>query len=184
MADFPSKVNTQTSSPKSHQTGSRLQGLAANVTTVIDLSFIQSIPAILMMVEIFLGLVHWGLIAATPYMKEPVYGWVMFVAITLWLLTITLFFLNLFSAQRYLPAVPWSKMVMVYHSVATGIYILAFLPNAITVNSFGSQSVQQHMAAAAFFGAIVAVAYGASAVMSYLHLRGDGGNAATSTVPT
>lgn len=59
----------------------------------------------------FLGLVHWGLIAATPYMKEPVYGWVMFVAITLWLLTITLFFLNLFSAQRYLPAVPWSNMV-------------------------------------------------------------------------
>ena len=59
----------------------------------------------------FLGLLHWALIAATPYMNQPVYGWVMFVAVSLWLLTIILFLVNLFSAQRYLPAVPWPLMV-------------------------------------------------------------------------
>uniref|UniRef100_A0A3Q4B865 Uncharacterized protein n=1 Tax=Mola mola TaxID=94237 RepID=A0A3Q4B865_MOLML len=181
MADFPSKVNTQTSSPKSHQTGSRLQGLAANVTTVIDLSFIQSSQVLLQLsFPLFLGLVHWGLIAATPYMKEPVYGWVMFVAITLWLLTITLFFLNLFSAQRYLPAVPWSKMV----GTDEGSREEGKEQTELCYEEKSCDLFCLQQKAAVFFGAIVAVAYGASAVMSYLHLRGDGGNAATSTVPT
>ena len=37
---------------------------------------------------------------------------------------------------------------------------------------------------AQFFGAVVTLAYGVSALFSYLDWRGDGGNAATSTVPT
>lgn len=52
MADFPSKVSTETSSPQSQQGGSRLQGLATNLTSGMDLSFVRSVPAILMMIEI------------------------------------------------------------------------------------------------------------------------------------
>lgn len=52
MEDFPSKVTTETSSPHSQQGGNSLGGLATQVTTMMDISFIRSIPAILMMAEI------------------------------------------------------------------------------------------------------------------------------------
>ncbi|XP_070687128.1 plasmolipin [Pempheris klunzingeri] len=187
MADFPSKVTTETSSPHSQgsqQGGNSLRGLAANVTTMVDMSFIRSIPAILMIAEIFLGLLQWALIASAPYTLLPAYGWVMFVAVTLWILTTILFCMILFGAQQKLTFVPWPLTVMVYHGVATVLYLTAFLANAASVRPFHLSYFYGHMAAAAFFGAVVTVAYGASAFFSYLDWKGDGGNAATSTVPT
>ncbi|KAM4618826.1 plasmolipin [Polymixia lowei] len=187
MADFPSKVTTETGpqqSQPSQQGGNSLRGLAANVTTMMDMSFIRSIPAILMMVEIGLGLLHWALIASAYYTMVPAYGWVMFVAVTLWLLTIILFFMILCGVQRKLSFVPWPLTVMVYHAVATLLYLTAFLTNAASVHPYSLSYFYGHMAAAAFFGAVVTIAYGISAYFSYLDWKGDGGNAATSTVPT
>ncbi|XP_051237051.1 plasmolipin [Dicentrarchus labrax] len=187
MADFPSKVATETSSPHSQgsqQGGNSLRGLAANVTIRMDMSFIRSIPAILMMAEIFLGMLQWALIASAPYTALPAYGWVLFVAITLWILTTILFFMILFRAQQKLSAVPWPMTVMAYHGIATVLYLTAFLANAASVHPYRFTYFYGHMAAASFFGAVVTVAYGASAFFSYLEWKGDGGNAATSTVPT
>ncbi|KAM7396347.1 hypothetical protein PAMP_019392 [Pampus punctatissimus] len=135
MADFPSKVTTETSS--SSQQGD-------NSITVINISFIRSIPAVLMMVEIVLGLLQWALIASCPYTLFPAYGWVMFVAVTLWILTIILFFMILLRVQQKLTFIPWPLT---------------------------------------FFGAVVTVAYGASAFLSYLDWKANRGNAATNAVP-
>ncbi|XP_053175608.1 plasmolipin [Scomber japonicus] len=187
MADFPSKVTTETSSPhydNQQQGGNSLRGLTANVTTMMDMTFVRSIPAVLMMVEIFLGLLQWALIASAPYMAFPVYGWVMFVAVTLWILTTILFLMILFGTQQKLTFVPWPITVMVYNGVATVLYVTAFLANASSVHPFYSTHFYGHMAAAAFFGAVVTVAYGASAFFSYLDWKGNGGNAANNTVPT
>ncbi|XP_029993147.1 plasmolipin [Sphaeramia orbicularis] len=187
MADFPSKVTTETSSPNSQnsqQGGNSLRGLASTVTVRMDISFIRSIPAILMVVEIVLGLLHWALIASAPYTVLPAYGWVMFVAVTFWILTIVLFCLILFGAQQNMTTIPWTMTVMVYHGVAAVLYLTAFLANAVSVHPFYYSYFYGHMAAAAFFGAVVTVAYSASAFFSYLDWRGDGGNAATNTVPT
>lgn len=187
MADFPSKVTTETSSPNSQssqQGGNSLQGLAANITTMMDMSFIRSIPAFLMIAEIFLGLLQWALIASAPYTLLPAYGWVMFVAVTLWILTTILFFMTLFGAQQKVLIIPWPLTVMVYHGAATVLYLTAFLANAASVYPFRFTYFYGHMGAAAFFGAVVTVAYGASAFFSYLDWKGDGGNAATNTVPT
>ncbi|XP_019743966.1 plasmolipin [Hippocampus comes] len=187
MTDFPSKVTTETGSPNSQNTqqgGNSLRGLASNVTTSMDMSFIRSIPSILMMAQILLGLLHWTLIASSHYMWAPANGWVLFVAITFWLLTSILFIMILFGAQRRLTGVPWPLTVMVYHGVATFLYLTAFLANAASVQPFYYSYFFGHMAAAAFFGAVVTVTYGISAFFSYLDWKGDGGNAATSTVPT
>ncbi|KAI4825713.1 hypothetical protein KUCAC02_021384 [Chaenocephalus aceratus] len=187
MADFPSKVTTETSSTptqSSQQGGNSLRGLTASVTNIMDMSFIRSIPAILMMVEICLGLIHWALIASTPYTTIPAYGWVMFVAVTLWILTTILFLMILFSAQQEITFIPWPLTVMVYNAAATVLYLTAFLTNASTVHPFQYFNFDGHLGAAAFFGAVVTVAYGASAFFSYLDWKGDGGNAATNTVPT
>ncbi|XP_077452614.1 plasmolipin isoform X2 [Stigmatopora argus] len=184
MADFPSKVSTETGSQSTQQGGNSLRGLAANVTISMDMTFIRSIPSILMMVEIFLGLLHWALIASSPFMWAPANGWVLFVAITFWLLTGFLFFGFVFSLQRRLSVVPWPLTVMVYHGVSTILYLTAFLANAASVQPFYYSYFFGHMAAAAFFGAVVTVAYGVSAFFSYLDWKGSGGNAATNTVPT
>lgn len=137
-----------------------------------------------MMAEIFLGLLHWALIASTFYSELPAYGWVMFVAVTTWILTTILFFMILFSAHRKLTSVPWLLVVMVYYGVATILYLTAFLTNAASVQPFYGFYGYGHLAAAAFFGAVVTLLYGASAFFSYLDWKGNGGNAATSTVPT
>lgn len=55
MADFPSKVTTETSSPNSRSSqpgGSSLRALAAGLATPLHSSFIRSIRAVLMMAEI------------------------------------------------------------------------------------------------------------------------------------
>ncbi|XP_069570439.1 plasmolipin [Brachyistius frenatus] len=187
MADFPSKVTTETCSPNSHSSrrgGNSLQGLAANITSIVDMSFIRSIPATLMIAEIFLGLLQWALIVSAPYTMQPAYGWVLFVAVTLWIFTTVLFLMILFSTQRHLAVIPWPLTVMIYHAVATVLYFTAFLANAASVQPFKPTYFFGHMAAASFFGAVVTVAYGASAFFSYLDWKGDGGNAATNTVPT
>ncbi|XP_029009700.1 plasmolipin isoform X2 [Betta splendens] len=188
MADFPSKVTTETSASQAQspqQGGNRFQELTSNITATVDMSFIQSLPAVLMMIEIGLGLIHWALIASAYYTLVPAYGWVMFVAVTLWILTTILFLMILCDTLRHLPAVPWPLTVMVYQAVAAVLYLTAFLTNAATVNHFWVFHFSyNHMAAAAFFGAAVTIAYGASAYFSYMDWRGDGGNAATTTVPT
>ncbi|XP_042352720.1 plasmolipin [Plectropomus leopardus] len=187
MTDFPSKVTTETSSPNSQssqQGGNSLQGLTANVTTMMDISFIRSIPAILMLAEIIAGLLQWALIASVPYTLVPELGWVMFVAVSFWILTCALFFVILFGTQQKLTAIPWSLTVMVYHISAAVLYLTAFLANAASVRYFNGTYLYGHMAASVFFAALATLAYGASAYFSYLEWKGDGGNAATNTVPT
>lgn len=44
--------------------------------------------------------------------------------------------------------------------------------------------VSSHFPSLQFFGAAVTLVYAASAFFSYLDWKGDGGNAATNTVPT
>ncbi|KAJ0069594.1 hypothetical protein NL108_010427, partial [Boleophthalmus pectinirostris] len=83
-----------------------------------------------------LGLLHWALIASTPYRDTAAYGWVLFVAVTSWLFTLILFFIILFRVQRNLSSVPWTLVVMVYFAVVTVLYLTAFITNAAYVPFF------------------------------------------------
>lgn len=53
----------------------------------------------------------WALIADTPYHLYPAYGWVMFVAVFLWLVTIVFFIIYLFQLHMKLYMVPWPLVV-------------------------------------------------------------------------
>ncbi|XP_012674156.1 plasmolipin [Clupea harengus] len=175
MADFPGQVNTQTSS---QQGNSHLGNMA------MDVSFIKTIPAILMLVEIGVGLLVWSLIASAHFYFHPAVGWVMFVAVTLWLLTIVLFFMLFFGLHHRLSSVPWPLALMVYYAVATFLYLTAFITNAAVASSYYYTFFYGHMAAAAFFGCVVTLTYGASTFFAFMSWKGDGGgNAAGSTVP-
>ncbi|KAM9807566.1 plasmolipin [Neosynchiropus ocellatus] len=172
MSDFPSKVATETHAPHSQSTQAR------NMGAVIDMAFLKSIPAIITLAEILLGLIHWALIVSTPATILAPYGWVLFVAITLWILTIALFFIILFGVYRMLPSVPWSLVVMVYFAVGTVLYLTAFATNAAYATGINE------LGAAAFFAVVVTLLYGASTFFAFMDWRNEDANAATSTVPT
>ncbi|XP_068116180.1 plasmolipin [Hyperolius riggenbachi] len=176
MAEFPPKVSTQTSTPEA-------TGLGFRSFCTPDIGFLKSIPGILMMIEIVLGLLVWALIAGSHYHPIPAYGWVMFVAVFCWLVTIILFVFLLLQLYRKIPVVPWALVIFVYHAVATVLYVTAFITCAASVNSRGTNETSttdfNNRAAASFFACLVMIAYGASTFFSFSEWRGPGSNAAS-----
>ncbi|XP_059362552.1 plasmolipin-like [Carassius carassius] len=174
MADFPGKVNTQTSSSEPHR--------SYGSTLTADMDFIRSIPGILLIAEIFVGLLVWSLIASTIFTSNSAYVWVMIVSVTLWLLSIALFVVLLLRFYQSLPSVPWPLVLMVFYVVASVLYITAFLADAASVPA-KRNFWHGHLGASAFFAIVVTLLYGASSYLAYLDWRGEGQNAAASTVP-
>lgn len=175
MAEFPSKVSTRTSSPA--------QGAGASVSALRpDLSFVRSSLGALMLLQLVLGLLVWALIADTPYHLYPAYGWVMFVAVFLWLVTIVLFILYLFQLHMKLYMVPWPLVLMIFNVSATVLYITAFITCSAAVEPTSLKGTRPYnqRAAASFFSCLVMIAYGVSTYFSFQAWRGVGSNAATS----
>ncbi|XP_052008370.1 plasmolipin-like isoform X2 [Xyrauchen texanus] len=125
MADFPGKVNTQTSSHEPQR--------SFGFPSIGDANFIKTIPGILLLAEIVVGLLVWALISSTTYVTFTAYGWVMFVSVTLWFLSIALFIMLLLSLDEKLLSVPWPLVLFVFYAVATVLYLTAFLTDAISV---------------------------------------------------
>ncbi|XP_005078672.1 plasmolipin [Mesocricetus auratus] len=175
MAEFPSKVSTRTSSPA--------QGVGASVSALRpDLGFVRSALGVLALLQLVLGLLVWALIADTPYHLYPAYGWVMFVAVFLWLMTIVFFIIYLFQLHMKLYMVPWPLVLLIFFVAATVLYITAFISCAAAVDLTslkGSRPYNQR-SAASFFACLVMIAYGVSAFFSFQAWRGVGSNAATS----
>ncbi|XP_068944403.1 CKLF-like MARVEL transmembrane domain-containing protein 8 [Petaurus breviceps papuanus] len=76
-----------------------------------DKEFLRTLPGILIVAEIVFGLLVWTLIAGTEYFRVPAFGWVMFVAVFYWVLTV--FFLIIYMTMTYtrIPQVPWTTVV-------------------------------------------------------------------------
>lgn len=174
MADFPGKVNTHTSLPEPQR--------SFGIPFYIDVNFIKSIPGILLLLEIVCGLLVWALIASTHYTEFPAYGWVMFVSVTLWLLSIVLFVILFLGLDEKLPSVPWPFVLLVFYAAATVLYLTAFLTDAASV-PFPWYDQHNNLGASAFFAIVVTLIYAASSFFAYLGWRGDGENAAGTTVP-
>ncbi|KAM5138323.1 plasmolipin isoform 1-T1 [Mantella aurantiaca] len=174
MAEFPAKVSTQTSTAEvaGHGVASFLRP---------DISFLKSIPGILMMIEIVLGLLVWALVADSNYWPVPAYGWVMFVAVFCWLVTLIFFVLILLQLQRRISIIPWPLVLFIYHAAATLLYVTAFITCAasVRVNVYVPGNNFNKRAAASFFACLVMIAYGGSTFFSFTDWRGPGGNAAS-----
>ncbi|XP_051884421.1 plasmolipin-like isoform X2 [Pristis pectinata] len=178
MADFPDKVNTQTSSgTRSNAHGSRLYPIG------IDTYFLKSFLGILMTVELVFGMLVWALIAGSRIWKgDEAFGWVMFVAILLWILTIILFLFYLLNLTSKLPMVPWRHVRLYFNLGATILYLTAFITNASSVDPTSIQGTYRYnnRAASAFFAGVVMISYGLSTLLSFLCLHESQDNAATS----
>ncbi|KAJ6666174.1 hypothetical protein lerEdw1_001078 [Lerista edwardsae] len=175
MPEFPAKVSTRTSSPAS-------ASLSAPGSSAMDVEFLKSLFGVLMAVEIVLGCLVWALIADTYYQPYPSYGWVMFVAVFFWLVTVILYGMYLFQLQLKLYMIPWPIVVVVFNIAATVLYATAFITSAASVEpySWPHSPDYNRRAAASFFASLVMIGYGVSAFLSFRAWRGYGSNAATS----
>ncbi|XP_073515798.1 plasmolipin [Phyllobates terribilis] len=172
MAEFPAKVSTQTSTPEASGGG----GFCPRP----DISFLTSIPGILILVELVLGLIVWALIADTRHYYVAAFGWVLFVAIFFWLLTLVLCILFFLQLHKRIGFVPWPLTVFIYHTAAFILYITAFITCAASVRlGYPSGDEYNRRAAASFFACLVMIAYGGSAFFSFGDWRGAGSNAAS-----
>uniref|UniRef100_G3QRU7 MARVEL domain-containing protein n=1 Tax=Gorilla gorilla gorilla TaxID=9595 RepID=G3QRU7_GORGO len=133
MAEFPSKVSTRTSSPA--------QDAGALRT---DLGFVGSRLGRSCLLQLVLGLLVWALIADTPYHLYPAYGWVMFVSVFLWLVTIVFFTLYLFQLHMKLYMVPWPLVLMMFNVSATVLYVTAFIACSAAVDLTSLKGTQPY----------------------------------------
>ncbi|XP_012999464.1 CKLF-like MARVEL transmembrane domain-containing protein 8 isoform X1 [Cavia porcellus] len=100
---------------RSHTVNTTTSSFAENFSTTsssfaYDREFLRTLPGLLIVAEIVLGLLVWTLIAGTEYFRVPAFGWVMFVAVFYWVLTV--FFLIIYITMTYtrIPQVPWTTV--------------------------------------------------------------------------
>nr|XP_009484032.1 PREDICTED: plasmolipin [Pelecanus crispus] len=130
-----------------------------------------------------LGLLVWALIADTTYHLHAAYGWVMFVSISFWIVTVLFFMTYLLQLQLKFYVIPWPLVLMIFNAVATVLYITAFVTCAAAVQPTSwRQWDYNRRAAASFFACLTMITYGASTFFSFRAWKGLGSNAATSQV--
>ncbi|XP_069650045.1 plasmolipin isoform X1 [Haliaeetus albicilla] len=142
----------------------------------------QKGPGVLVDTKV-LGLLVWALIADTTYHLHAAYGWVMFVSIFFWIVTVLFFVTYLLQLQLRFYMIPWPLVLMIFNAVATVLYITAFVTCAAAVQPTSwRQWDYNRRAAASFFAGLTMIAYGASTFFSFRAWKGFGSNAATSQV--
>ncbi|XP_072202543.1 plasmolipin isoform X1 [Excalfactoria chinensis] len=172
MAGLPGAAGTRSANP----------GAAAALPSPrLDEAFLCSPLGGLMGAQAVLGLLVWALIADTTYHLHAAYGWVLFVSIFLWVMTVLLFVMYLLQLPMKFYMVPWSLMLMIFNAVATVLYIAAFVTSSVAVRPTSwRQWDYNRRAAASFFAGLVMLTYGATTFLSFRAWKGLGSNAATS----
>ncbi|XP_032036579.1 CKLF-like MARVEL transmembrane domain-containing protein 8 [Aythya fuligula] len=134
----PPPPQEQPPRPRSHTVTTTSSSFTANLsasssTLAYDREFLRTLPGLLMVAEIVLGLLVWTLIAGTEYFLYPAFGWVMFVAVFYWVLTV--FFLIIYMTMTYtrIPQVPWTTVGLCFNGSAFILYLIAAIVDASSV---------------------------------------------------
>ncbi|XP_061421612.1 CKLF-like MARVEL transmembrane domain-containing protein 8 isoform X1 [Lethenteron reissneri] len=163
MADFPDKVSTNTtSSYPAAQSSSQI---------ALDKGFVKTIPGILMILEIVFGLLVWSLVAATNYTTVPPLGWVLFVAVFFWLLTVFFFVVDLFALYTRAQNINWLLVGFGYNLAAAVIYLTAAIADAASSNIYEGFE-RSHLVASTFFAFVVTLLYGGSCFCDFRAWQG------------
>ncbi|XP_029445273.1 CKLF-like MARVEL transmembrane domain-containing protein 8 isoform X1 [Rhinatrema bivittatum] len=139
-----------------------------------DREFLRTPPGVLLLAEIVLGLLVWTLIASTEYFRFPAFGWVMFVAVFYWVLTV--FFLIIYITMTYtrIPQVPWTTVGLCFNGSAFILYLSAAIVDASSVTkeyNHHSQHDYNSWAASSFFAFLVTICYAGNTYFSFVSWR-------------
>uniref|UniRef100_A0ACB8FVK6 CKLF-like MARVEL transmembrane domain-containing protein 8 n=1 Tax=Sphaerodactylus townsendi TaxID=933632 RepID=A0ACB8FVK6_9SAUR len=118
-----------------------------------------------------LGLLVWTLIAGTEYFLYPAFGWVMFVAVFYWVLT--LFFLIIYMTMTYtrIPQVPWTTVGLCFNGSAFVLYLIAAIVEACAVTEDLDSHNYNSWAASSFFAFAVTFCYAGNTYFSFISWR-------------
>ncbi|KAL9839533.1 LOW QUALITY PROTEIN: plasmolipin [Geothlypis trichas] len=126
-----------------------------------------------------LGLLVWSLIAATTYHLHAAYGWVMFVSLFFWILTILFLVTYLLQLHQKFYMVPWPPPA-ICNAVATVAVTSRLVTCAAAVQPTSWRQWElQPASAASFFACVTMITYGVSTFFSFRAWK-EGSNAATS----
>ncbi|KAG7260359.1 hypothetical protein CRUP_033888 [Coryphaenoides rupestris] len=111
----------------------------------------------------------------SEYSHMPALGWVMFVAILYWVLTLSLFIVYLSRAHVRLTWVPWHTVSVCFNSSATVLYLLTAAVGAASVSRATSGRHNYNCwASSAFFAFLTTLCYAGSSCLSYRAWRARG----------
>uniref|UniRef100_UPI00398EF9C3 CKLF-like MARVEL transmembrane domain-containing protein 8b n=1 Tax=Pristiophorus japonicus TaxID=55135 RepID=UPI00398EF9C3 len=133
-----------------------------------DRAFLKTLPGLLMIAEIVLGLLVWILIASTEYFSVSAFGWVMFVAVFYWVLTV--FFLIFYITMAYtkIPQVSWTTVGLCFNASAALLYLLASIVDAVSINQAGEGTHNYNCwVASTIFAFMVTLCYSGNTYLSF-----------------
>ncbi|XP_030914755.1 CKLF-like MARVEL transmembrane domain-containing protein 8 [Geospiza fortis] len=121
--------------------------------------------------SLVLGLLVWTLIAGTEYFLYPAFGWVMFVAVFYWVLTV--FFLIIYMTMTYtrIPQVPWTMVGLCFNGSAFVLYLIAAIVDASSVTKDLDNHNYNSWAASSFFAFVVTSCYAGNTYFSFISWR-------------
>ncbi|XP_007895750.1 CKLF-like MARVEL transmembrane domain-containing protein 8b [Callorhinchus milii] len=133
-----------------------------------DKAFLRTPPGLLMVAEIVFGLLVWALIAGTEYFAVSAFGWVMFVAVFYWVLTVFLLIFYITAAYTKIPQVPWTTVGLCFNASAALFYLIASIVDAVSVKQAAQGSLNyNNWAASSFFAFIVTLCYSGNTFLSF-----------------
>uniref|UniRef100_A0A8C5WHK4 CKLF like MARVEL transmembrane domain containing 8 n=1 Tax=Leptobrachium leishanense TaxID=445787 RepID=A0A8C5WHK4_9ANUR len=145
---------------------------SSSASFAYDKNFIRTFPGLLLLAEIVFGLLVWALIAGSEYFHFPAFGWVMFVAVFYWVLTV--FFLIIYITRAYtrIPKVPWTLVGLCFNGSACVLYLVAAIVDAVSISEASHQMHNYNSwTASAFFAFLVTACYLASTYFSFQSWR-------------
>ncbi|XP_003480200.1 CKLF-like MARVEL transmembrane domain-containing protein 8 isoform X2 [Cavia porcellus] len=161
---------------RSHTVNTTTSSFAENFSTTsssfaYDREFLRTLPGLLIVAEIVLGLLVWTLIAGTEYFRVPAFGWVMFVAVFYWVLTV--FFLIIYITMTYtrIPQVPWTTVGLCFNGSAFVLYLSAAVVDATSVSPERDSHNFNSWAASSFFAFLVTICYAGNTYFSFIAWR-------------
>ncbi|XP_077347589.1 CKLF-like MARVEL transmembrane domain-containing protein 8 [Lithobates pipiens] len=153
-------------------TSSYCDTFATTASFSYDRNFLATAPGLLLLAEIVFGLLVWALIAGSEYFLFPAFGWVMFVAVFYWVLTVFLLIIYITRAYTRIPKVPWALVSLCFYGSAFVLYLIAAVVDATSITK---EILDNHnynsWTASAFFAFLVSVCYAVSTYFSFRSWR-------------
>ncbi|XP_068090566.1 CKLF-like MARVEL transmembrane domain-containing protein 8 isoform X1 [Hyperolius riggenbachi] len=149
-------------------TSSYCETFTTSTSLSYDKSFLTTAPGLLLLAEIVFGLLVWALIAGSEYFLFAAFGWVMFVAVFYWVLTVFLLIIYITRAYTRIPKVPWTLVGLCFNGSAFILYLISAVVDATSVSNEIPQNHNYNTwAASAFFAFVVTTCYAASTYFSF-----------------
>ncbi|KAG8139232.1 putative CKLF-like MARVEL transmembrane domain-containing protein, partial [Naja naja] len=117
-----------------------------------------------------LGLLVWMLITGTDYFLYPAFGWIMFVAVFYWILTL-FFIIYMTMTYMRIPQVPWTTVGLNFNGSALLLYLIAAISKACAVTKEPDYHNYNSWATSSFFAFVVASCYGVNTCFSFVSWR-------------